>query len=544
MSTVVPSKVSPVAIGPTWRRDKDGNWLLPKLTLGWDVLAWTAEYLKQPDGPDAGNAWRYTPEQARFILWWFAVDDAGRFIYRSGMLRRVKGWGKDPVGATLCAIEFVGPCRFDGFDSAGKPVAAPHPAAWVLVSAVSKDQTHNTMTLFPSLFSDELVDVEQIDLGKELLYADGGRRRLEAVTSSPRALEGARGTFSLLNETQHWLANNDGHAMAEVIARNAAKSRDGSSRSLAISNAHNPGEDSVAERDWEAWQDVEQGKARDAGFLYDSLEAPPGIDLRDEQQLRAGLKAAKGDSVWLDEDRHVLEIWDRRNDPSLSRRFYLNQIVAAEDAWIAPVEYDRLAAPDMVVADGEAITMGFDGSKSDDHSALIACRVEDGFTFTLGVWDPEEHGGEAPRDLIDKMVMTATERYRVLAFFSDLHPWESYVDSWAERIPKLVVKATVRHAVAWDMRSRIKDFTIECERLHNEIAEGAFRHDGNPRVRQHFHNARRYPNAWGISVAKEHRESSRKIDSVPATVLARTARRLVVASGKMPRKRGGRAVAA
>jgi hypothetical protein len=46
--------------------------------------------------------------------------------------------------------------------------------------------------------------------------------------------------FILKNETHHWRDNNDGLEMAKVIARNAAKSRDGSSRVLAISNAHDP----------------------------------------------------------------------------------------------------------------------------------------------------------------------------------------------------------------------------------------------------------------------------------------------------------------
>lgn len=32
-----------------------------------------------------------------------------------------------------------------------------------------------------------------------------GARRIEAVTSSPRALEGGRPTFTVANETQHWV---------------------------------------------------------------------------------------------------------------------------------------------------------------------------------------------------------------------------------------------------------------------------------------------------------------------------------------------------
>lgn len=547
MSTGTSSLVKPVSIGPTWQKGPDGKWHLPDLTLGWQALAWTAEYLRQPDGPEAGQPWRYTNEQARFILWWYAIDRAGRFIYRYAMLRRVKGWGKDPVGATICAIEFVGPCRFDGWDASSNPVAKPHPASWVLTAAVSKDQTRNTMTLFPGLFSDSAISDYAIDLGKEIIYADHGRCRLEAVTSSPRALEGPRSSFTLKNETQHWLKNNEGHAMAEVIGRNTTKSRDGAARVLAISNAHEPGEDSDAEHDYEAWQAIDQRRVRTTGFLYDSLEAPPSIDLADEISLRAGLRAARGDSHWLDEDRHVEEIYDPRNSPSTSRRFYLNQIVAAEDAWITPQQWDALADPTLVLADGDMIALGFDGSKTDDHTALIAARIEDGAWFTLGVWDPAAYGGEAPRELIDAAVLGARERYDVVAFFADLHPWESYVDKWAvefmaDRRRMLCVKATPTQPVAWDIRGRSKQFTIEgVERLHDEIVEGAFHHDGDPRVRQHAHNARRRPNPWGVSFSKEHRESARKIDAMAAGTLARMARRAYLALPKSRRRRGANA---
>lgn len=544
-----------VTIGPTWERDATGVWRLPARTLGWQVLGWTAEYLRLPDGPDAGEPWIYTDEQARFVLWWYAIDETGRFVYRRAMLRRCKGWGKDPVGATFCAVELVGPCRFGGWDANGGPVAVPHPAAWVLTAAVSKDQTRNTTTLFPALFSDAAINDYRIDLGKEIVYALGGRCRFDAVTSSPRALEGPRATFTLKNETQNWLKNNDGHAMAAVISRNLTKARGGDARSLSIANAHEPGEDSDAERDYEAWQAIEQGKSRSKAFLYDSIEAPPELDIADELQLRAGLVAARGDSVWLDIDTHVEDIYDPVNSVAASRRFFLNQIIAAEDAWIAPVEYDALKGTETVadLEDGEEGTLGFDGSKTNDHCALVFCRLSDGYVFTLGVWDPEEHGGEAPRELIDGVVRNALERFTVCAFFSDLAEWESYVDAWALDYGKTFeIKAAVKHSVAWDMRGHQKETTIEIERLHDEIEESAlaikenrepiFLHDGDPRARQHFHNARRWPNTWGVTVRKEHRESKRKIDSVPATMLARLARRLVLANPKRRKKKTGRAV--
>jgi hypothetical protein len=402
------------------------------------------------------------------------------------------------------------------------------------------------MSLFPSLFSDAAISEYEIDLGKEIIYGRHGRARIEAVTSSPRALEGPRTTFTLKNETQHWLKNNEGHAMARVITRNAVKARDGAARRLALSNAHQPGEDSDAEHDWEAAQKIEQGKSRSTRFMYDSIEAPPNLDIASEPELRKGLRLAAGDSTWLNEDGHVETIYDPRNSVADSRRFYLNQLTAAEDAWVLPHQYDALAPESPIeVADGEDIALGLDPSATSDHTVLRGCRISDGHVFTLGVWDPADHDGEAPREEIDGAVRQAFNRFNVVAFLSDLHPFESYVDKWAEDFGQsLLVKASPKHAIAWDMREKKKEATKEYERLHDEIVEKAFTDDLDKQVRQHFHNARRRPNAWGVSVGKEHRESDRKIDAVPSTMLCRLGRRLYLASGKRPkRKRSGRSIA-
>jgi len=494
-----------------------------------------------------GEHWLCTDEQERFVKWWYAVDERGRFVYRDGVFQRLKGHGKDPIGAVLCAIEFLGPCRYDpdGADEEDdwgcpQPVGKPQPQAWVQTAAVSKDQTRTTMTIFPWLFSKEAIAEYGIDIGKEIIYAERGRRRIEAVTSSPRALEGARSTFVLKNETQHWLTNNEGHAMDRVIARNLAKAVEGQSRSLAITNAYEPGEESVAQLAREAWENVQAGRVVDTGLLYDSLEAPPDAKLCAED-APAVIEAVKGDSYWLDTERIVQEILDPRNSPSQARRFYYNQIVATEDAFVTPQEWDVLADKTQHVDEGDLISLGFDGSLTDDHSALIGCRISDGYVFTLGVWDPEKTGNEAPREAIDGAVRQAFDRYDVVAFFSDLHPWESYVDAWSRDLGKdLCAAASTKHRVAWDMRARQKEFTLEgAERVHNEITERVFKHDGDARVRQHVHNARRRPNAWGTSFGKEHRESRRKVDSLAALILARLARHtyLALPERKQRRKR-------
>lgn len=556
------SAVAPVAIGPSWQKGEDGRWLLPERTLGWHGVFWAAEKLQAL----RGGSWRYTPEQLRLTLWWYAVDEHNRFIYRDGVIQRLKGWGKDPLAATWCAIEFVGPCRPDPsgavvLDPWGNPHPAgvPHPEAWVQIAAVSKDQTRNTMTLFPGLFTKEAIVEYGIDLGKEIIYAHQGRCRIEAVTSSPRALEGARATFTVRNETHHWLANNEGHEMDAVIDRNATKSADGAARALSITNAYEPSEDSVAQRAREAWESGQAGTSRVTGIMYDSLEAPPEAALTPEV-APAVIEAVRGDAHWLDVDRIVAAILDPRNPPSRSRRFWYNQVVAAEDAWIDPrwFESTDMSRPDVEVGPRDEIVLFFDGSKSDDATGLVGCRLSDGHVMTLGMWQrpPGERGKgwTAPRGQIDSRVEEVFGRHNVVAFWADpSHTrddetqeryWDGLIDDWHRRYgDQLQVWATPGrqgHAVLWDMavQRNVAAFTAAAERTAAEIEDRSFTHDGDRRLMIHVRNAREYPTRWGTSIWKGHRESPRKIDLAVCMVGARMLRRLVLNTARKKKRSG------
>ena len=531
------AKGEPVLIAPAgWP-----HW--PERTIAEDVALWCLRNLRQPDGPEAGKPWRFTPQQLDVLAYWFAFDDRDRWLYRRGTLRLNKGHGKDPLAAVLSLVELCGPCRVRD----GQAVA--HPAPWVQIAAVSRDQTRTTMRLFPALITPELREQHALDVNKEIIYARGGLGVIEAVTSSPDSLEGGRATLTIRNEVQNWRSSNDGHAMAEVIDGNLAKSRDGAGRAFSFCNAHVPGEDTVGEREWDAWQAVAGGRTRVTDIFYFAIEARPETSLLEEDSLKAGLRDACEGAPWLDVDRLAAEVWDPRTTPSEARRKYLNQVVAAEDAWIAPHEWNQRKV-DAALEDGEQIALGFDGSKTDDHTALVATRISDGCLFTLGVWDPARFGGEAPRDEIDAMVAQTFDKYDVVAFYSDLHPWESYVDKWRDEFgvlsPRkgLCVSASPKHPIAWDMRSRQSQMTFAVEKFHDAILEGALSHDGDPRLAEHAYNARRRPNRWGVSFGKEHRESARKVDALSAAILSRLAYTdyMALPDAKKRRKGAGRAV--
>lgn len=538
----------PVAYGPTWQWT-DSGWLLPGITLGWDILAWCGKWLKD----DAGEDWQFTPEQARFVLWFYALQETGDFIYHSAVLQRLKGWGKDPLAACLAMAGCFAPVTFDHWDGE-RPVGRDEPAAWVQVIAVSKEQTKNTMRLLPSLVKPEAVSRYGIQVGKTMVYGLGDTRVIEAVTSSPLAIEGGRPTLAIRGEIQNWVTANGGHEMAGALEGNAAKSKGGMARMLDICNAYRPGLDSVGERRREAWEKTqgENPTAMDFGLLYDSLEAPAHAPLTAEAAPDV-VRSIAGDATWLDtrpDGRIVASILNPENTPSESRRKWYNQITATADAWMVPQWFDDCIAEGERFEPGDRIVTFLDCSKSDDATALIGCRIDDGFVQTLGIWErpAQVRRWLVDRDDVDSRLRDAFDLFNVVGYWADPSGaldeetgesyWDAKLDEQARRWDDRLLLPAVKggdhaHKVIWDMRSsaHLKLWTEENGRCLTDIKERTLRWDGHMLLKQHVRNARRRPNQFGVGTGKVHRESARKIDGQVAMVGARLMRRMYLASG-------------
>ena len=85
------------------------------------------------------------------------------------------------------------------------PAGVAHADPWVQIAATSEYQTKTTMRLFPGMVTKQLKAEHSLDLGKIVIYSDHGAGVIEGVTRSPVSLEGARSTFVIRNEGQHWL---------------------------------------------------------------------------------------------------------------------------------------------------------------------------------------------------------------------------------------------------------------------------------------------------------------------------------------------------
>ncbi len=550
----------------------------PEFTLGYEAASWAHEWLIQPNGPRAGQPFRLTLDQFRFLLWWYALDREGRWLFDHGVRRLAKGSGKSPFAAVLALIELCAPVRLLRFvpdrpgGVRGKPVDMP----LVQIAATAETQTANTMRMVRAFApkGSRIVAEYGLDPGKTRYYKvpEG---TLEVITSSATAAEGAEASFVVADETEHWKPSNGGPDLAATLGDNLAKS---GSRMLETSNAWVPGASTVAEATWDAWVAQEEaaglraaGKeyaTADAGqILYDARIAPPETDMGDPESLRSALEWVYGDCDWKiqpgetspDVKSIMGRIWRPDARPDDSKRKYLNRPTIADDAWCDPTEWSRLADRAREVTATEPVVLFFDGSKSRDATALIGCCVDDGHVFTVDVWEPDTaHNSDDTVNVVavDNRVQATFDRMNVVGFFADVQEWESFVKiDWPSRFgDRLLVKSVPSgkdpQIVAWDMRGHVWDFTQAAELTAEEITESIRRlddgddlprlltHDGDPRLARHVTNARSKANRYGVSIGKESPSSSKKIDAAVCMIGARMVRRLVMASNVKPIRSG------
>jgi hypothetical protein len=140
---------------------------------------------------------------------------------------------------------------------------------------------------------------------------------------------------------------------------------------------------------------------------------------------------------------------------------------------------------------GTKVTLGFDGSDSDDWSALRG-RTEQGYGFSPRhgdgeptIWIPAEHGGRIPRTQVNEAVDALFERFTVVRFYYDPFGWATEGEAWALRHGENKV-------VAW-ATNRTRQMHEALVRYLTDLAQRVFTHDGCPLTSLAADNARKVP---------------------------------------------------
>lgn len=536
------------------RRRRGDGWRGPAFpnefpTLGHQVAEWIESWCVVPDGVDVGQPLQLTNEQYAHLCQHYRLrEDAvydpykpsAAFAYTHSELVRPQKWGKSPFGAAMVLAEGLAPVLFAGWDADGDPVGRPWSTPWVQILAVSEGQTDNVWrALVPMVQLGPLYGVAP-DTGLTRMNLPGGGF-IEPVTASATSRLGQRLTFALRDEVHSWLPHLRGHWLADTIRRNLAGM---GGRSAGLSNAYDSAEMSDLQRTVEAHLPE----------TYINWPTPLTGSMRNKRDRRRLLKHAYGDSYWVDLDRIDADVTDliAKGELGQAERFYGNRVGKLADAYFDADAYAKVTDARVQVPDGAAITVGFDGSQSDDWTVLRARWVrEDGTVhgfmpaFTDGTpmrWNPAEHSGIVPPAAVSAAVEHLFARYRVLRMYCDPPFWQTEIDEWATRWPEQVIR--------WETY-RIRQMSAALERLRTDVGNAARQSrvdrrlslDGDAVTTDHVRRARSVRRSGGVIIGKP--SQAEKIDLAVADALAHEAAVDAITAGqhipvpKRSRRAGG-----
>jgi hypothetical protein len=225
----------------------------------------------------------------------------------------------------------------------------------------------------------------------------------------------------------------------------------------------------------------------------------------------------------------VEQLQRRHDSPSMLPhqwlRFACGIWASAEAYWLRGEDWQACAVADRL-NDGDRITLGFDGSRVLDSTALIACRMDDGLIQPLAIWDAPGEGREIPGGEIDAAVADAMSRYRVQRGYWDPPLFQTELDGWAREFgEQAVMKFPTNRARA----------AMANERFRTDTLARRVRHTGDRKLAAHIVAAQTREGRTGLYwLAKSRPTSPDHIDGAVASVLAWEARCDELSTVQMP----------
>lgn len=531
-------------------------------TLGPYVCDFIERYLVHGPGDMLGEPVKLDDEKRGLIYAWYEVfpkkhPRAGRRRYKRVAWSVRKGLAKTELAALLAAVELSpwGPVRTVEWDRKGYPIGGPVRDPYIPMVAYTEEQTEELAYGALRVILTESPIAKDFDIGLERIMRTDGHGKAEALASSPNAADGARTTFQHFDETHRFSLPRLRKAHETMLA-NIAKRKTADAWSLETTTAFAPGEKSVAESSMEMAEAILAGKAKDDAFFFFHRAASDEHDLTTAKGAKAAVVEATGPAAigWAgDLDEIVRQILNPPGgDRSYVERVWTNRLVRSADRAFDFERWKALAKPGYVIPKGAGVTLGFDGARHRDATAIVITEIMTGFQLLWGLW--EQPFGEAgkldaewsvPEDEVSAKMAEAFKHFKVWRLYADPPYWESTVDKWAGEF-------TEERVIKWTTQTESR-MGPAVRAYANAMRDGDVSHDGDARFARHIGATYRrtvnvrndkgeYEPFWVLQ--KERRDSPNKIDAAVAAVLSWRARldalQAGMASGKGMNARASR----
>lgn len=455
----------------------------------------------------------------------------GRRRHRRVRFSWRKGTAKTEFGGWIAFAELhpEGETRFDGWrkvDGVWQPVGRPVRDPYIPMLAYTQEQVMELAygVLYTVCTEGPDADLFDVSLERILRIGASGRADGKAVplATSPNARDGARTTMNFYDET-HRLTLPSQVAAYETMEANLPKRPLDDPWSLGVTTAGVPGQGSVAEKDKDEAEAIIRGEVEEPELFYFHREAGPNHDLTSLKGRVEAVREASGPAVagWSDL-RGIAKQWDRPGaDLRYLERTWLNRWTQADAQAFDVLKWRENARPGFRSPDGATITVGMDGSRWKDMTAIVATDTTERVQFPIAMWAPDE---DHPVDLeeVDAVMREAFGRWNVARLYADpALGFDALLAKWSGEFgPK--------RAVAFETDSRnMRRTAYMCRRYDQAIRSGEVLNDSDDTMASHVGHAQRFDAKvvddegkpmWRMG--KERHDSPNKIDLAMAGALS------------------------
>jgi phage terminase large subunit-like protein len=209
---------------------------------------------------------------------------------------------------------------------------------------------------------------------------------------------------------------------------------------------------------------------------------------------------------------HLTAALPPRSRESEFRRARLAEWVEHDDASFLPAGVWEQLSTGEPIPDGSDVVLSLDGSFSGDATAVVAATVSAHPHFDLvGLWTPPDDNAEyrVPILEVEQAVRDAAKRWRVVELTADPFRWS--------RSLQLLGAEDFCVTEFNQTPARLTPATTD---TYQAAINGEMTHSGNPDLARHVANATVTEDARGVRLAKEKRNSKRRIDAAVCVVMA------------------------
>lgn len=420
------------------------------------------------------------------------------------------------------------PIRFNGYDpdaegglAPGRSVMSP----FIPLLAPTLEQLKDLAYGAAMEIVKDIDDAALFDPNKERIMINGeGESKIIPVAASAGRLDGQKPTFQGIDES-HRMVEDRHIAAVTTIENNLRKRFADDPWQLSTTTAGDPGEPSMALREFQYGMKIAEGKIKDpTTFFYHRATSDENAKFDTMENRIKALKEASGPEAAKFRDLFsVAKEWDDENaDHSYLERVWCNRWVQSSTSAFDTKKFRELGDESLKITPGSTIVLGFDGAISDDSTALVATEVETGIQNLVGIWEKPEDATrwQVPVGEVNAVMEDMFEFYNVLKLYADPPYWQESISKWAGRWEKRVVE--------WPTRNETHIYYAL--RAYSEaINLGEVGHDNNQALIDHIAASgknllNRYDDEGKQKYRLAKRQRDKKIDAAMAAVLSWQAR--------------------